>query len=246
MTRYLIVFVLFFSLSLPVVADSSLDSDNDGLSDEQENIIGTNPNNADSDGDGFNDGDEIKDRYSPLNSEKVKLEKSDVDKDGLSDRMELNFHTLLNNPDTDDDGFKDGDEIANSYDPLSKEKKLLSKKIEVNLNKQELSYFLSDVKMETFKVSTGKKSMPTPKGHFKVENKSVKAWSKAYGLWMPWWMGLKNSNFGIHELPVWPNGFREGESHLGTPVSHGCIRLGIGPAKKLFDWTPIGTEIYIY
>ena len=122
---------------------------------------------------------------------------------------------------------------------------MLNKKIEVNLSKQELSYFLADVKMETFKVSTGKKSTPTPKGNFKIENKSPKAWSKAYGLWMPYFMGMKGGLFGIHELPVWPNGYREGASHLGTPVSHGCIRLGVGAAKKMYDWTPIGTEVII-
>jgi hypothetical protein len=247
MTKYFVVLVLFFLLIMPAVVRAvSPDSDNDGLTDDQEKIIGTDPSNPDSDGDGFKDGDEIKNGYSPLDPKQVKLEKSDVDNDGLSDRMELNFHTLLNNPDTDGDGFKDGDEIKNGFDPLSKAKKLLSKKIEIDLKKQELSYFLSDVRMETFKVSSGKKSAPTPKGNFKIDSKAVKAWSKNYGLWMPWFMSLKNGKFGIHELPIWPNGYREGANHLGIPVSHGCIRLGIGPAKKLYDWTPLGTDVFIY
>jgi hypothetical protein len=245
MTKYLMIIILVFTLCLPALASDIPDSDNDGLTDDQEKIIGTDPLNPDSDSDGFKDGDEIKNGYSPLNAEKVKLEKSDVDKDGLSDRMELNFHTLLNNPDTDGDGYKDGDEIKNGFDPLSKETKKLTKKIEVNLKKQELSYFLSDVKMETFPVSTGKPSMPTPKGEFVIKNKTPKAWSKTYGLWMPYWLGIEGKNFGIHELPIWPNGYREGANHLGKPVSHGCIRLGIGPAKTLYDWTPIGTEVII-
>lgn len=246
MIKYFITIFLFCSLSFTAVKADNLDSDNDGLNDEQEIIIGTDVNNPDTDSDGFKDGDEIKNGYSPLNPEKIKLEKSDVDKDGLSDRMELNFKTNLSNPDTDKDGYKDGVEINNGYNPLSADKTKLSKRIEVNLDKQELSYFLSDVKMETFKVSSGKKGMYTPTGTYKVDNKSPKAWSANYGLWMPWWMSLKNGYFGIHELPVWPNGYREGEDHLGQPVSHGCIRLGVGPAKKLYDWTPVGTEVKIY
>lgn len=59
-------------------------------------------------------------------------------------------------------------------------------------------------------------------------------------------MSLKNGYFGIHELPVWPDGIKEGENHLGTPVSHGCVRLGVGPAEFLYNWTPIGTPVKIY
>ena len=54
---------------------------------------------------------------------------------------------------------------------------------------------------------------------------------KAYGLWMPFWLGLDRGRIGIHELPVWPSGYREGEDHLGKAVSHGCIRLGVGSAS---------------
>ena len=35
------------------------------------------------------------------------------------------------------------------------------------------------------------------------------------------------------------------ESHLGKPASHGCVRLGIGPAKELYDWAPIGTRVVV-
>ncbi|MCK4554035.1 L,D-transpeptidase, partial [Candidatus Parcubacteria bacterium] len=70
-------------------------------------------------------------------------------------------------------------------------------------------------------------------------------WS-SWGLWMPWWMSLQSGYFGIHELPEWPDGSKEGEDHLGKPVSHGCIRLGIGPAEFLYNWAEIGTQVFIY
>lgn len=247
------IYFTIFCLSLfvifcpAIVKAESVDSDNDGVNDyDEENVYYTDKNNPDTDGDGFNDKAELIKGFSPHNPKPVKLEDNDADNDGLSDRMELNFHTNLINADTDGDGYIDGDEIKNGFDPLNKEKKLLTKRIEVNTGKQQLSYFLGGVRMGTEKISSGKSSMPTPKGHFKIENKVTKAWSKTYGLWMPWFMGMKGGLFGIHELPVWPNGYREGANHLGTPVSHGCIRLGVGSAKKLFDWTPVGTDVYIY
>lgn len=43
-----------------------LDSDEDGLSDEEERKLGTHPNVADTDGDGYDDGTEVKGGYNPL------------------------------------------------------------------------------------------------------------------------------------------------------------------------------------
>ena len=36
------------------------------------------------------------------------------------------------------------------------------------------------------------------------------------------------------------------ENLLGRAVSHGCVRLGAGDLKKLYDLIPIGTRVYIY
>jgi hypothetical protein len=43
-----------------------LDSDQDGLSDEEEKIYGTNPANSDTDSDGYSDGAEVRSGYDPL------------------------------------------------------------------------------------------------------------------------------------------------------------------------------------
>ena len=170
----------------------------------------------------------------------------DSDSDGLPDNLELQFNTDKDNADSDGDGFSDYVEIDWGYDPMDISKSKLEQRVEVDLKKQKIYYFVDNYKWKEFKVSTGKKSMPTPKGEYKVQNKVKKAWSKTYSLWMPNWLGLNKAGIGIHELPIWPSGYREGENHLGTPVSHGCIRLGIKDAPYLFDRLPVGTNIKIY
>jgi len=243
-----IIILLILAVFFPWLASANglADTDRDGVPDKDEiEIYKTDPFNRDTDGDGYGDWEELNSGYSPLNPALVKLEDDDFDNDGLSDRMELNFHTDLSNPDTDGDGFKDGAEIKSGYDPLNQEIIKLDKRIEINTGAQELSYFLGGVRLEILPASTGKASTPTPKGHFQVINKYPKAWS-SYGLWMPYWLGLTGGRVGIHELPIWPNGYREGENHLGVPVSHGCIRLGIGPAEFLYNWTEVGTPVFVY
>ena len=200
----------------------------------------------DFDGDGYSDADEIKSGYSPFNPEKVKLAKSDMDYDSLSDYWELKFKTDPFVADSDGDGYKDGAEIDFGYDPLASSSVKLAQKIEINLAAQRLTYLVGGQPWKEFIISSGKPSMATPKGNYEIINKISKAWSNTYKLWMPYWMGLGNGQFGIHELPVWPDGRKEGADHLGRPASHGCIRLGVGPAEFLYNWAPIGTAVKIY
>jgi lipoprotein-anchoring transpeptidase ErfK/SrfK len=121
------------------------------------------------------------------------------------------------------------------------------KYIDINLGVQVMTIFENGKALESFLISSGKRGMDTPKGQFKVSNKHPRPWSKAYGLYMPYWMAIMPSGkFGIHELPEWPGGYKEGQDHLGTPVSHGCVRLGVGAAKRVYEWAEIGTPIVIY
>lgn len=217
------VIICLFFWTFSVRAEEALDSDNDGFSDEVE----------------------IANGYSPYNAENIKITKSDADSDGLSDYFELKYKTDPYNPDSDGDGRKDGEEIDFAYDPLSTSTKKLSQLIKIDTKTQKMSYLVAGIVWKEFSVSTGKASMPTPKGIYKIINKSKKAWSNTYKLWMPYWLGLGHGQFGIHELPLWPSGYREGENHLGKPVSHGCIRLGIGAAEYLFNRVSVGVPVEI-
>ncbi len=94
--------VLTFNVALD---NGDGDTDGDGLSDNEEQRIGTNPNNPDTDGDGLSDGKEV-DKYetNPLNS--------DTDGDGLKDGREVNdTDTDPKKADSDGDGLTDGDEV---------------------------------------------------------------------------------------------------------------------------------------
>ncbi|MDD3190692.1 MAG: L,D-transpeptidase [Candidatus Pacebacteria bacterium] len=119
------------------------------------------------------------------------------------------------------------------------------KYIDISISNQVMTIFEDGFKVNEFLISTGRYGMSTPLGEFSVKSKEVNHWSNRYKLWMPYSMNFYGPYF-IHELPYWPNGYHEGEEHLGTKVSHGCIRLGIGPARYVFDWAEIGTPIYVH
>ena len=116
----------------PVSSNQNQDSDGDGMSDEDEAINGTDPNQADTDGDGLTDGEEDQIGTDPLNSdtdydslsdgEEVSLGtdplSDDSDGDGLTDDIEIEIDTDPLDADSDDDGLLDGKEVSTGTDPL--------------------------------------------------------------------------------------------------------------------------------
>jgi len=88
------------------------DTDKDGLSNDEERRIGTDPFNPDTDADGLTDYEEVRTyATNPL--------KADTDGDNLNDLAELRQH--LTDPlkaDTDSDNLNDGEELARRTDPL--------------------------------------------------------------------------------------------------------------------------------
>ncbi|WP_018127389.1 OmpA family protein [Balneola vulgaris] len=102
-----VVFQAGCKSSEPVV-EEPVDTDGDGLTDEQEIALGLDPNSPDFDNDGLNDGDEI-------NTYNTDPKNADTDGDGLSDGDEVNsYGTDPLKVDTDGDGLSDGDEV-NKY-----------------------------------------------------------------------------------------------------------------------------------
>lgn len=121
------------------------------------------------------------------------------------------------------------------------------KYIDVDIAAQVMTIFENGKLLDAYLVSSGLRGMDTPKGEYRIHNKADKPWSKKYELYMPNWMAItSDGKYGIHELPEWPGGYKEGANHLGIPVSHGCVRLGVGPAKRVFDWAEIGTPVIVH
>lgn len=123
----------FINLGAGLATVPLRDLDNDGFSDENEQLAGTDPNNPDTDGDGMLDGFEIDQGFDPLNPADAAL---DEDADGLTNLMEQGAGTDPRKADSDEDGVSDGDEV-NVYgsDPLASDTDLdgLSDGEEVNV-----------------------------------------------------------------------------------------------------------------
>jgi cell wall-associated NlpC family hydrolase len=113
------------TMAAPAAAPMTLDSDQDGLSDAFEQMVGLDPLSPDSDGDGIDDATEQLGTGSavatpdPLSKEQVAAAlaqqglaaSGDEDGDGLSNRYEVKHGLDPTTADTDDDGLDDSTEV---------------------------------------------------------------------------------------------------------------------------------------
>lgn len=105
-----------------------------------------------------------------------------------------------------------------------------------------------------FKVAVGAPSFPTPAGTFTIVTMQKDPW------WNPpdsdWakdsepvppgpsnplgtrWMGLDRQDIGLHGTPD--------SSSLGGYASHGCVRMFIPSAEKLYSLVDVGTPVVIF
>jgi len=129
---------------------------------------------------------------------------------------------------------------------------LIAKKtIEVDVSLQKMYLKVGDTVVKTFPVSTGKASTPTPYGHTQILAKQE---VRVSGGWphyiMPKWLNFRKGGYGIHALPSirYDNGYywREALSHIGSPRSHGCIRLLPSDAEFAYSWAEVGTPVWVY
>ena len=91
--------------------DPELDTDGDGLTDCEEELLGTNISDPDSDGDGLIDGEEI--------TAATIVSNEDTDGDGIVDGEEIDIGTNPNDDDSDDDGLSDGEEVGYGTSPIN-------------------------------------------------------------------------------------------------------------------------------
>jgi len=123
---------------------------------------------------------------------------------------------------------------------------LTGKYIDINLSTQTLTTFQDGNVVYASKISSGASGTPTPTGTWKILNKNKRAWSSRYKLYMPYWMAITSQGHGIHELPEYPNGYKEGAASIGRAVSHGCVRLPVGAAATIYNWSNVGDTVYVH
>lgn len=75
----------------------------------------------------------------------------------------------------------------------------------------------------------------TPSGDFRVYRKERMSWSVPFSVWMPW-AAYFRGGIATHEYPDVP----------AYPVSHGCVRLPAGEAKRVYEFVEIGTPVRVF
>lgn len=112
--------------------------------------------------------------------------------------------------------------------------------IEVNLTNQTLTAWQGNVPVLHVSVSTGTAATPTVTGRFRIYAKLTSQDMSGPGYYLPNvpWVMYFFQGYGIHGT-YWHNNF-------GTPMSHGCVNMRIPDAEWLFNWAPMGTEVYVH
>ncbi len=133
---------------------------------------------------------------------------------------------------------------ASANSPQTRPQKL----IEISLSQQRMTVYQDGGILWQWVVSTGEPGLDTWPGQYSVLDKIPNAYGANWDLWMPNWLGIYwagNLENGIHALPILSNGQRLWDGYLGTPVSFGCVILGVDEAQTLYDWADVGTPVNI-
>ena len=120
-------------------------------------------------------------------------------------------------------------------------------RIEVDLPRQRLIIFYSDEILKEFVCSGGTPGDDTPLGEFATYEKIEYSWVDRYDVGAYYWVRFYG-NYLIHSVPFDENGemIVEEFEKLGSPASHGCIRLRLEEAKWLYETLPLGVKVVIY
>ncbi len=108
-------------------------------------------------------------------------------------------------------------------------------RVVISLSDQLAYLYRGDTLVAVATISTGRDDKPSPTGIFSVLDKKPFYRSKKYdNAPMPWMQRIDQYGIALH-----------GGYNPGYPASHGCIRLPLAFAKKLYSVTDLGTPVYI-
>ncbi|WP_291609865.1 L,D-transpeptidase family protein [Bradyrhizobium sp.] len=107
--------------------------------------------------------------------------------------------------------------------------------ISISIEQQKIRVYDSNGLFAEGPVSTGTKTHPTPMGVFSIIQKHKMHHSNIYsGAPMPYMQRITWSGVAMHQgvLP-------------GYPASHGCIRMPMAFAQKMWNWTKMGARVLV-
>lgn len=122
-----------------------------------------------------------------------------------------------------------------------------TKRIVIDRSEQKLYAYDGDTLFLESPISTGRDLTPTPRGSFRVYRKMPSRYMQGplpgisdqyYDLpGVPWNLYFTKEGGAIHGA-YW-------HTEFGNPWSHGCVNLPLDTARKLYEWTPLGTSVVV-
>lgn len=127
----------------------------------------------------------------------------------------------------------------------------LDRNLEIVLADQMMYAKFGDLSVWKMQISSGAWATPTPRGNYKILTKQELRIGQAYPHYrMPYFQLWDWRGYGIHALPYLATDggtfWSEALSHIGIPVSHGCIRTLPEDAETVYGFTDIGTELWVH
>jgi len=125
------------------------------------------------------------------------------------------------------------------------------KSVEVDLSDQKAYLKVDDYIVREFSISSGAKRTPTPTGTFKIMLKNdIRIGHESPHYIMPKFQMFTAMGAGFHALPSLGNDkgvfWTEAKEHIGTPVSHGCVRMLPEDAAFTYEFTDVGDSVEIH
>ena len=127
---------------------------------------------------------------------------------------------------------------AFSFDPPAKKPSNISAvKVHISTGAGRLYVTEGNEVLLATPVGVGTSATPTPKGNFRINSKTRhrrRQSNPGAGYPMTYWMSFHSPIYGMHWGFVKP-----------YPSTHGCVRMPLNSARKVFDMTRVGTPVNV-
>jgi lipoprotein-anchoring transpeptidase ErfK/SrfK len=129
------------------------------------------------------------------------------------------------------------------------------KVITLNLTLQEMVFYQDGCVVNAAPSTTGRRDLRTPTGTFHIFFKTspftmVSPWPPGSPFWYPtgtvtWVMEFAGGGYFIHDAYWEPESAYGPGSEDTYSASHGCVHIPTSVMLWAYQWTPIGTPVYI-